>query len=230
MIKVLLWDIDGTVLDFLASEKYAVKKCFEIFGIGECSDEMVDRYSLINKKYWTLLEAGKITKPDVLRMRFEEFFSSEGIDFTDIDAFNKEYQIRLGDKIFFNDDSFELIKRLSNKFKQFAVTNGTAAAQERKLRVSGLEEILDGVFISDKIGFEKPTAEFFDVVLSSIGNYGKDEIMIIGDSLTSDIQGGNNAGILCCRYNPEGAENNKNLRIDLEVKNLNALEEKLSSF
>lgn len=230
MIKVLLWDIDGTVLDFLASEKYAVKKCFEIFGIGECSDEMVDRYSLINKKYWTLLEAGKITKPDVLRMRFEEFFSSEGIDFTDIDAFNKEYQIRLGDKIFFNDDSFELIKRLSNKFKQFAVTNGTAAAQERKLRVSGLEEILDGVFISDKIGFEKPTAEFFDVVLSSIGNYGKDEIMIIGDSLTSDIQGGNNAGILCCRYNPEGVENNKNLRIDLEVKNLNELEEKLSSF
>ena len=230
MIKVLLWDIDGTVLDFLASEKYAVKKCFEIFGIGECSDEMVDRYSLINKKYWTLLESGKITKPDVLRMRFEEFFISEGIDFSDIDAFNKEYQIRLGDKIFFNDDSFELIKRLSNKFKQFAVTNGTAAAQERKLRVSGLEEILDGVFISDKIGFEKPTAEFFDVVLSSIGNYGKDEIMIIGDSLTSDIQGGNNAGILCCRYNPEGVENNKNLRIDLEVKNLNELEEKLSSF
>lgn len=230
MIKVLLWDIDGTVLDFLASERYAVKKCFEIFGIGECSDEMVDRYSLINKKYWTLLEAGKITKPDVLRMRFEEFFSFEGIDFTNIDAFNKEYQVKLGDKIFFNDDSFELIKRLSNKFKQFAVTNGTAAAQERKLRVSGLEEILDGVFISDKIGYEKPTAEFFDVVLSSIGNYGKDEIMIIGDSLTSDIQGGNNAGILCCRYNPEGAENNKNLRIDLEVKNLNELEEKLSSF
>lgn len=230
MIKVLLWDIDGTVLDFLASERYAVKKCFEILGIGECSDEMVERYSLINKKYWTLLEAGKITKPDVLRMRFEEFFSSEGIDFTDIDAFNKEYQIRLGDKIFFNDDSFELIKRLSNKFKQFAVTNGTAAAQERKLRVSGLEEILDGIFISDKIGYEKPTAEFFDVVLSSIGNYGKDEIMIIGDSLTSDIQGGNNAGILCCRYNPEGADNNKNLRIDLEIRNLNELEEKLNLF
>ena len=230
MIKVLLWDIDGTVLDFIASERYAIKKCFEILGIGECSDEMVERYSVINKKYWTLLEAGKITKPDVLRMRFEEFFSSEGIDFTDIDAFNKEYQVRLGDKIFFNDDSFELIKRLSKRFKQFAVTNGTAAAQERKLRVSGLEEILDGIFISDKIGYEKPTADFFDVVLNGIGNYGKDEIMIIGDSLTSDIQGGNNAGILCCRYNPERADNNKNLRIDLEIRNLNELEEKLSSF
>lgn len=230
MIKVLLWDIDGTVLDFIASERYAIKKCFEILGIGECSDEMVERYSVINKKYWTLLEAGKITKPDVLRMRFEEFFSSEGIDFTDIDAFNKEYQIRLGDKIFFNDDSFELIKRLRQRFKQFAVTNGTAAAQERKLRVSGLEEILDGIFISDKIGYEKPTAEFFDVVLNSIGDYGKDEIMIIGDSLTSDIQGGNNAGILCCRYNPEGLENNKSLRIDLEIRNLNELEEKLNLF
>ena len=90
MIKVLLWDIDGTVLDFLASERYAVKKCFEIFGIGECSDEMVDRYSLINKKYWTLLESGKITKPDVLRMRFEEFFISEGIDFSDIDGNKSE--------------------------------------------------------------------------------------------------------------------------------------------
>lgn len=229
MIRVLLWDIDGTVLNFLKSENYAVKKCFSVFGLGECTDEMVQRYSQINKKYWTMLEAGKITKQDVLRMRYEEFFAGEGIKFTRIDELNKEYQMRLGDKIFFNDNSFEIIKRLGKNYCQYAVTNGTSAAQERKLRVSGLDELFDGVFISDKIGHEKPSKEFFDAVLKDIGDYKKDEIIIIGDSLTSDIQGGNNAGIKCCRYNPDHSENTGDLRIDLEIDDLNDLEEKLKT-
>ncbi|MBQ7596210.1 MAG: YjjG family noncanonical pyrimidine nucleotidase [Clostridia bacterium] len=229
MIKVILWDIDGTILDFLASENYAVKKCFSVFRLGECTDEMVERYSRINKKYWTMLEAGKITKPDVLRMRYEDFFAGEGIDFTQIDELNKEYQVRLGDKIFFNDNAPELLKRLKNKFKQYAVTNGTSAAQERKIRVSGLDKLLDGVFISDKIGYEKPTVQFFNAVFKKIGDYKKDEIMIIGDSLTSDIQGGNNTGIKCCLYNPQRLENNTKLRIDLEITDLNEIEDKLKN-
>ncbi len=227
MIKVLLWDIDGTLLNFLASENYAVKKCFQVFGLGECTDEMVERYSRINKKYWTMLEAGIITKPDVLRMRYEEFFAGEGINFTQIDELNKEYQVRLGDKIFFNDNSLELLKRLSKSYKQYAVTNGTSAAQERKIKVSGLGDVLDGVFISDKIGYEKPSPRFFDAVFDNIGDYKKDEIMIIGDSLTSDIRGGNNAGIVCCRYNPQHLENDTDLRIDLEIADLNEIEEKI---
>ena len=223
MIKVILWDIDGTILNFLKSENYAIKKCFAAFGIEGCDDAMVARYSLINKKYWEMLERGEITKPQVQRGRFEELFANEGVEFRDYDGLNKMYQIALGDKIFFNDDCFELLKNLKGRYKQYAVTNGTITAQENKLKRSGLDKIFDGVFISDKIGFEKPTEGFFDAVFREIGEYEKDEILIVGDSLTSDITGGNNAGILCCWYNPDGLINTKNLRIDYEIKNLNEI-------
>lgn len=220
MIKTLLWDIDGTLLNFEKAENYAIKKCFEIFGIGECTDEMVARYSPINRKYWEALERGEITKPQVLRGRFEEFFKSENICFDRIDDFNAEYQVRLGDKVFFCDNGYETVTALKGKIKQYAVTNGTYVAQSRKLTQSGLIDIFDGVFISDKIGFEKPSVEFFDAVQSEIGKFSHNEVMIIGDSLTSDMRGGNNADILCCWYNPNGAENKYSIKIDYEIKSL----------
>lgn len=220
MIKTLLWDIDGTLLNFEKSENYAIKKCFEIFGIGECTDEMVARYSPINRKYWEALECGELTKPQVLRGRFEEFFKSEGIDFDRIDDFNAEYQVRLGDKVFFCDDGLETVTALKGKVRQYAVTNGTFVAQSRKLTQSGLIDIFDDVFISDKIGFEKPSVEFFDAVQSEIGTFSHDEVMIIGDSLTSDMRGGSNADILTCWYNPHGAENKFGIKIDYEIKSL----------
>ncbi len=220
MIKTLLWDIDGTLLDFSKAEEYGIRKCFEIFSLGECTDEMLLRYSAINKKYWEMLERNELTKPEVLRGRFEEFFKTENIDFNKIDDFNLEYQYRLGDKVFFCNNGLETIQSLKGKVKQYAVTNGTYVAQSRKLKQSGLDKIFDGVFISDKIGFEKPSIEFFNVVQNEIGEFKADEVMIIGDSLTSDIKGGNNAGILCCWYNPSGAENKDNLRIDHEIKSI----------
>ena len=114
-----------------------------------------------------------------------------------------------------------LVKRFKERgIKQYAVTNGTLVAQQRKLKLSGLDLLLDGVFISDVIGIEKPNIGFFDAVWAEIGSYEKDEVVIVGDSLTSDIQGGNNAGILCCWYNPKGYENAEGLRIEYEVKDL----------
>ena len=220
MIKTLLWDIDGTLLNFEKAENYAIKKCFEIFQIGECTDEMVARYSPINRKYWEKLECGKITKPEVLRLRFKEFFETENIDFDRVDDFNAEYQVRLGDKVFFCDNGLEVVTALKGKIRQYAVTNGTKVAQSRKLAQSGLIDIFDGIFISDEIGFEKPSIEFFNAVQDKIGAFKKDEVMIIGDSLTSDMKGGNNAEILCCWYNPLGLENKHKIKIDYEVKNI----------
>ncbi len=223
MIKTLLWDIDGTLLDFSKSEEYGIRKCFDIFGLGECTDEMLLRYSKINRKYWEKLERDEITKQQVLTDRFVEFFKSENIDFNDVDKFNDEYQMRLGDKSFPCDNAIEVVTALKGKYNQYAVTNGTIIAQQRKLAQSGLIDIFDDVFISDKIGFEKPSIEFFDAVQEKIGAFKKDEVMIIGDSLTSDIKGGNNAGILCCWYNPLNHTNKENLRIDYEIKDLNEI-------
>lgn len=225
MIKVLLWDIDGTLLNFLAAEKAAMKKCFEVCGIGECTDEMIARYSKINRKYWEMLERGEITKPQVLIGRFEEFFESEGIVTDCATEFNKEYQVRLGDTICFCDNGYELVKSLKGRVKQYAVTNGTKVAQDNKLAKSGLVELFDAVFISEEIGVEKPGVGFFEKVWDSIGKYKSDEVMIIGDSLTSDIQGGNNAGILCCWYNPKGAVNYTGVRVDYEIDNLQKVKE-----
>ncbi len=220
MIKVLLWDIDGTLLDFSKAEEYGIRKCFEVFSLGECTDEMLSRYSVINRKYWEMLERNELTKPQVLRGRFEEFFKTEGIDFDKIDEFNLEYQYRLGDKVFFCDNALETVQSLKGKVQQYAVTNGTYVAQSRKLNQSGLCQIFDGVFISDKIGFEKPAPEFFHAVEKEIGKFSHDQIMIIGDSLTSDMRGGNNAGILCCWYNPHGAQKPENIKIDYEISDI----------
>lgn len=220
MIKTLLWDVDGTLLDFKKSENYGIRKCFEIFNIGECTDEMLERYSVINRKYWEALERGELTKSQVLHDRFVEFFSSEGIQFDRIDEFNDEYQLRLGDKAFFCDNALETVSALKGKYRQYAVTNGTIVAQKRKLTQSGLINIFDDIFISDEIGFEKPAIEFFEEVQEKIGAFSHDEVMIIGDSLTSDMQGGNNADILCCWYNSHGAENKYGIKIDYEIKDI----------
>ena len=220
MIKTLLWDIDGTLLDFGKAEDYGIRKCFEVFGLGKCTDEMLARYSKINRKYWEMLERNELTKPEVLHGRFEEFFQTENIKFDKISDFNIEYQYRLGDKVFFCDNALETVQQLKGKINQYAVTNGTILAQSRKLSQSGLDKIFDDVFISDEIGFEKPSVKFFDAVQEKIGKFSRDEVMIIGDSLTSDIRGGNNAGIISCWYNPLGLENKDGLKIDFEIKDI----------
>ncbi len=220
MIKVILWDIDGTLLDFKKAENAAIKKCFQKFNLGKCTDEMIERYSAINQKYWEKLERGEMSKPEILVKRFEDFFEAVNIVTDCAPKFNLEYQIRLGDTICFCDDSYELIKKLKSRVKQYAVTNGTKAAQDRKLQNSGLGQLFDGVFISEEVGCEKPGIEFFNHVFEKIGEYKKEEVMIVGDSLTSDIQGGNNAGITCCWYNPRKLVKDKEVHIDYEIDDL----------
>lgn len=220
MIKNILWDIDGTILSFKKAEHAAIQRCFEIFGLGICTEEMLRRYSVLNLSYWKRLERGEITKPRLLVERFEEFFAAEGIECSDPAGFNAEYQLRLGDTICFNDESYQLLKELKGRVRQYAVTNGTKIAQDRKLSRSGLDNLFDGIFISDEVGYEKPSVEFFDYVFSRIPPCEKAEMLIVGDSLTSDIQGGNNAGIPTCWYNPEGEENTRGVRVDYEIKDL----------
>ena len=224
MIKVILWDIDGTLLNFEAAEKAAIRQCFLNHGLGECTDEMLARYTRINKKYWEKLECGELTKPEVLVGRFKEFFANEGLPIEKAEAVNDEYQVRLGDTICFNDNGYELVQKLNSQVKQYAVTNGTLIAQRRKLKNSGLDQLLEEAFISDVIGIEKPNIGFFEHVFKKIGKYQKDEVLIVGDSLTSDMQGGNNAGILCCWYNPQKNPGRPDLKIDYEIENLQLIE------
>ena len=223
MYKAILWDVDGTLLNFLKSENAAIKDCFRHFGLPECTDEMVAVYSEINEGYWKKLERGEITKPELFTRRFRDFFTKFGI-FCDEAEFNALYQQTLGNHIFPNDNGIELVRSLKGRVHQYAVTNGSAVAQERKLRVSGLDKLFDQIFISDKVGAEKPTVEFFDRVFAQIPE-SRGEVVIVGDSLTSDIRGANNAGIACCWYSPEHSTPPADLRIDYTITDLNQITE-----
>lgn len=221
--KYLLWDIDGTILNFEKAEKRAIRTLFEKFNLGECTDEMLSHYIEINKKYWKLLECGKMEKERILVERFEEFFLKEGIRTDVASEFNKAYQLALGDTIAFNDDALEIIKAQKKSCQIIIVTNGTAIAQKKKLERSGLDKIADNIFISEEVGYEKPSIHFFERVIAKAGIDDVSQAVIIGDSLTSDIQGGVNAGIDTCWYNPKEEVNDTNLKPTYIIKNLHEL-------
>ena len=222
--KYLLWDIDGTILNIELAERAAIRSLFDRFKLGECSDEMLMYYSQINKRYWQLMESGKIKKDKMLVERFIEFFSYKGINADIAAEFNKEYQIALCDTIVFNDDAIDIIKHQKKTCKIIIVTNGTEVVQEKKLERSGLNDIVDNVFISELVGFEKPNIKFFEKVILEVGIKDLKEALIIGDSLTSDIQGGHNIGIDTCWYNPKNEENTTLLNPTYTIRNLHELE------
>ena len=159
-------------------------------------------------------------KIKIVTGRFQEFFEQEGIDSAIASEFNQKYQICLGDTIVYCDNSFQIVKSLQGKVRQYVVSNGTIVAQTKKLNRSGLGALMDGIFLSEQIGAEKPNLEFFDKVFETIGDIDRNQTMIIGDSLTSDICGGNRAGIITCWYNPEKAEKRENVYVDYEITDL----------
>ena len=217
MIKTILWDVDGTLLDFQAAERAAIRTLFGAFHLGECTDEMLRRYSAINVRYWEMLERGEMTKPQILVRRFETFFKETGIDPGLAPAFNALYQVRLGDTIVYRDDSPALVRSLRGKIRQYVVSNGTVVAQRKKLALSGLGELMDEIFLSEELGAEKPNAAFFDAVFAAIDEKDKRRVLVIGDSLGSDIQGAANAGLDCVWYNPKGLANDRGLPVTLEA-------------
>ena len=223
MITTILWDVDGTLLNFEAAEKAAIRALFQEFGFGVCTDEMLKRYSQINKIYWERLERKEVTRQEVLEGRFLDFFAEEGLDVSAAPEFNECYQTSLGDTIVFYDDSYEIVKSLRGKVKQYVVSNGTITAQTKKLRVSGLGELMDGIFLSEQLGVEKPDVHFFEQVFAQTGLTAKTQIMIVGDSLSSDILSGNNAGIITCWYNPEHKQSKNSVRIDYEITDLHEI-------
>lgn len=229
-ITTILWDIDDTLLDFQEAEKNAIISCFNKYNLGNVTEEMLQLYSQINKKYWQKLELGQLTKSQVLLERFEEFFLLENIPTHIASDFNDDYQIALGQNPVFKDNSYKLVMDLKRKgYKQYVITNGTKVAQYNKLKNSKLIDVMDGIFISDEIGFQKPNPKFFEHIFKILDSLKKDECIVVGDSLTSDIKGANNFDIKSCWYNPNHKPNDTDARFDYEIDNLNKLLDILNS-
>ena len=225
----ILWDVDGTLLDFSYSQRYALKKCFRTAG-KEITEEQIERYDQINNSFWRRLELGEVTKEQLLPGRFLQLFEEFDIRGIDIALFLKEYQEALGSVFSFIDDSLTICKSLCGHVRQYVVTNGVSSTQRGKLKLSGLAETMDGVFISEEVGAPKPSKEFFDFCLGSVEEKDREKVLIVGDSLSSDIKGGVQAGIATCWYRPDGTGNSSQYRPDYEISDLHMIYDILGVF
>lgn len=223
MITTILWDVDGTLLDFGAAERAAIRTLFSAYALGECTDAMLKRYAEINVSLWQKLERNELSRIQVLEGRFLQFFREYGIDTRIVPEFNARYQLCLGDTIVRRDDCLTILDALKGRVKQYVVSNGTVAAQTKKLERSGIGMRMDGIFLSEQLGAEKPNAAFFEKVFDAIGPVTRSQVMIVGDSLSSDMQGGINAKIKTCWYNPDRKPAPESYRIDLVISDLHEM-------
>lgn len=219
--KTLLLDADDTLIDFKACESEALRLTFQKYGIP-LNDEIYQRYAEINIGLWKRFELGEIDRKTVIYSRFGMLFQQLGIENDGI-AFEDDYQELLGMQHFIFDEVIEVLNYLQDKYDLYIVTNGVTATQYRKLRESGVDRYVKQIFVSEATGYQKPMKEYFDYCFKQIGNVDLTRTLIIGDSLSSDILGGNNAGIDTCWYNPDALENHTSARVDYEIRSLREL-------
>ena len=222
--SAILWDVDGTLLDFVYSQRHALTKCFQTAGL-EITEEILQRYHEINDSFWKRLELGEITKAQLLTGRFTQLFEEYDIQNVDVEAFRKEYQEELGNVFSYIDDSLQICQSLHGKVKQYVVTNGVTSTQINKLKLSGFYDLMEELFISEQIGAPKPHKEYFDYCFAHIEEKDIRKILLVGDSLSSDIKGGVLAGIPTCWYRPEGTVNPTEYKPDYEISDLHQLYE-----
>ena len=220
MIEFLLLDLDDTILDFHKAERIAIAKTFRGFGI-EPTEEVLARYHVINKGCWEKLEKGEWSRDQVLTRRFELLFTEYQLA-CDGNAMARAYEQNLSMGHYFLPGAEEAVKRLNAKYRLFVVSNGTACVQHGRLTSADLYRWFEKVFVSQEVGYNKPAIEYFERVFAQIPGFDPKKAMIVGDSLTSDIQGGINAGILTCWVNPDHKEGH--IRPDYEIEALSQLE------
>lgn len=219
--KFLLFDVDHTLLDFRASEKKALTQTFAEYGLP-FPDAVYQQYLIQNAKLWQDYEKGLIDRQAVLHTRFCRLFAQFGYA-ADGAAFEDSYRLHLNHACDKMPDAIEVIQRLSQSHELYIVTNGVVSTQKMRLRDSGLAPYFRDVFISEEIGCQKPQKAFFDNCFSRIPAFSSDAALIIGDSLSSDIKGGNLAGIETCWFNPDGKENDTDAKADYEIHALRDL-------
>lgn len=228
-ITTILWDVDNTLLDFNYSMRNSLRQCFRTVGV-KVTEDMIDRYTEINEGWWKRLERGEVTKEQLLNGRFADFFAAYGLEQIDVEKFRMEYQRNLGNIYSYLDDSLTICKALQTKFKQYVVTNGVASTQRSKLGLSGFADVMEDMFISEEVGHNKPDKGFFEYCLEHVEEKEPERILIVGDSLTSDIKGGNSVGIKTCWYNPSEKPLQDGMAVDYEISDLHQIYDILKIF
>ncbi len=221
MIRNLLMDLDDTILDFGKEEEKALELMLEEIGVSP-TRELAHLYSRINLSWWKRLELGEVTRRQVKVGRFEEFFEEISVKYPAEEA-DKRYRYHLERHPVYRERAQETLRRLQGRVRLYLVTNGTLTTQKSRIGLSGIGAYFDGMFISEEIGANKPSEKFFEIVFSNIPDFCREETMIIGDSLTSDIAGGVRAGIGTVWYNWKKSARNGEICPDYEIETLEEL-------
>lgn len=222
---IVLLDLDDTLLDFHKAEHIAIARTFSSFGIVP-EENLIRRYSEINAAQWKRLERGEIDREQVLVGRFQLLFDELGLDCSSREA-KHVYENFLSQGHFFIPGAEALLEALHGEYRLFLCSNGTAVVQEGRLKSAGIGPYFEEIFISEEIGYNKPSAEFFARCFEKIPNFCRERTVIIGDSLTSDILGGINAGIRTCWFNPQGRTARADILPDYVISQLEQVPELL---
>lgn len=199
---IILMDADDTLLDFHRSERQALEDVFAGSGLP-WSPQIRARYQEINTGYWKQYERGEVEKGALLVARFADLFRELGVQ-EEPAAFNHRYLEHLGSYAFELPFAGELCRRLAKNHLLAIVTNGNASVQRSRLEKSTLAPWISKVYISEELGCQKPDPAFFQAVFGDLGDPAPQDMILLGDSQTSDMLGGIRAGIDTCWYNPKG--------------------------
>jgi 2-haloacid dehalogenase len=222
MYEFLFLDLDDTILDFHKAERIAIAKTITDFGV-EPTEAVLQRYHLINKAHWEMLERGELTREQVLVNRFAVLFAELGVQ---VDAVQcaRTYERNLSIGHYFLPGAQEAVDALSKKYRLFLASNGTAVVQKGRMTSANLYPYFEKVFVSQEIGYNKPSKRYFERCFAQIPGFDPSRAIIVGDSLSSDIRGGNNAGIATCWVNPTHAAAPEDIHVDYEIEALSQLE------
>lgn len=220
--KYLLFDLDHTLLDFDAAEDIALSQLLKEEGVVEIQ-AYKDYYVPMNKALWKDLEQKKITKAELINTRFAKLFAHFGIE-NDGSYLAERYQFFLSKQGQTFPGVEDLLRKLISKgYELYAATNGITYIHTGRLEQSGITPFFKEIFISEQLHTQKPDAEFYQKIGARIPNFNKNQTLMIGDSLSADIQGGNNAGIDTIWYNPHHLENKTQAQPTYEVDSYQAL-------
>ena len=229
MIRNLLLDLDDTILDFGKSEKECFEAMLRTVGLTP-TDEIASLYSRINLNQWKMLERGETTREKLRLDRFRLLFRELGENVEPQRAADL-YCGLLAKSCHPIPGAMETLRSLKGRYGLYLASNGFREIQRGRIAASGLDELMDDVFISQDVGVDKPAPEYFDACFARIPDFRREETAIVGDSLTSDILGGNRAGITAIWLNPTGKERDKGGvpdHIIRDIRELPALLEKIA--
>ena len=214
----LLFDADNTLLDFDENERVSLSATFTHFGIP-CDEKTIALYHDINLMYWQMLAENRIGKEELLIKRFETLFERIGVEADPVETENY-YRSGLGQGFQVVPGAMGVCRKLKKDYKLYVITNGVTKTQQSRLRGSGFEELMDGIFISDEIGYDKPDVRFFEYVRSHIEGFEKEKALVIGDSLFSDIRGGVDFGLDTCYLNAYHKPNTSEIKPTYEIQDI----------